>query len=178
MRFFLILNSASCPTCKSAGCLVSVGRISYSISSVRSKYCGHTFSSEFTCVTPTDAHRLPNPDSPLCFAPQATASIFSSIPLTGWSFFLAFTLRGTAEARTRTRMSERFLFIIPPWWNSPPSTNSRRVRLSIEPGGLPRHGRLHSTRKWEGRNAGLPLAGHLSPTILVWRYLQSEPELS
>ena len=64
IRSLVILNSASWPIGKTAAC-PSVGLISYSISSVRNRYCGHNFSSEFTCVMPADAHTAPRPVIPL-----------------------------------------------------------------------------------------------------------------
>src|SRR5580692_2823228 len=47
------------------------------MSSVRSIYCGHNFSSELTLVMPTEAHTLPSPVMPCSLAPHGTASIFS-----------------------------------------------------------------------------------------------------
>src|SRR3984885_16210708 len=83
------------------------------MSSVRNRYRGPTFSCEFTCVMPADAHNVPRPASPRCFAPQGTASIFSRMPFpTSFLFLLSFADNGIAQVRVRKRMSELLAFMI------------------------------------------------------------------
>src|SRR5580704_9027749 len=89
------------------------------MSSVITIYCGHSFSSEFTCVMPAEAHTVPKPVMPFSFAPQGTASIFSNKALSGCFFFFSSALRGTAETRTRAKMSAVLTFITPPWTYHP-----------------------------------------------------------
>src|ERR1700751_4346096 len=83
------------------------------MSSVRSKYCGHNCSCEFTCSTPTDAHKLPTPETPRCLAPQGTDCMLSSMPLLP---FLSFPTE-TEEAinsMESTANNDPLTFITPP----------------------------------------------------------------
>src|SRR3984885_4575275 len=83
------------------------------MSSVRNRYCGHSFSLEFTWVIPAEAQRVPSPASPRCLAPQGTASIFSRMPFsTSFLFLLSFADNGIAQVRVRKRTSELLAFMI------------------------------------------------------------------
>src|SRR5260370_898305 len=94
------------------GCLPSTGRMWYSTSSVRSRYCGHSFSLELTAVTPAEAKMLPSPVKPLSLAPQGTASIFSSMPLSAPRFFLSAPLEeGTIRTSSMAVNTEIFMLI-------------------------------------------------------------------
>src|SRR5260370_11335679 len=95
-RFFLSLNSPSCPTGRITACFMSQRRMWYSISSARSRYCGHNCSCEFTCSTPIDANTLPKPVRPRCLAPQGTACMLSNMAL--WACFFLSLLAALGEA--------------------------------------------------------------------------------
>src|SRR6266478_3919619 len=99
------------------------------MSSLRRRYCWHSFSSEFTWVIPAEAHIVPKPAKPRCFAPHGTDSILSNIALGATFFFFGPALRGTAETSARPMIVKDLMFILPP------------LRSSCS----------NSTHKWEGR---------------------------
>ena len=65
-------------------------------------------------MIPADAHMVPKPDRPLCFAPQGTDSILSNIALGATFFFFGPALRGAAEASARATITKDLIFILPP----------------------------------------------------------------
>src|ERR1700693_4335704 len=67
-------------------------------------YCGHSFSSEFTCVTPTEPHRLPSPVNPRSLAPHGTASILSIM-----ARLACFFLSAANPGRAIRRLSETII---------------------------------------------------------------------
>src|ERR1700733_14146119 len=83
------------------------------MSSVRSRYCGQSFSFELRCVMPADPHRAPKPAKPVCFAPHGTASIFSRMPLSAPFFFLSCALNGRAEMKASKRTHVLLIFMTP-----------------------------------------------------------------
>src|SRR5258708_30993307 len=89
------------------------------MSLVRRRYCGHNFSSEFTWVIPAEPHTAPSPVKPRSFAPQGTASIFSSMALASGFFFLPPAVAGMAgimhKASTTNDKADNLNFIIPPF---------------------------------------------------------------
>src|ERR1700757_3723130 len=63
---------------------------------------------------PTEAQMLPRPVTPFCFAPHGTASIFSSIALSGCFFFPSPALPGIAANRTSDETRRVLILMVPP----------------------------------------------------------------
>src|SRR5580698_6661537 len=93
------------------GCLLSFGRMWYSRSSVRNKYCGHNFSFEETLVTPTDPHTAPNPFRPFCFMPHGNDCMLSIMPRGGFFLSLAAALVGSSIDSASAPMTNMVAFI-------------------------------------------------------------------
>src|SRR5262249_39116226 len=133
------------------------------MSSVRTRYCGHSFSSEFTCVIPTEPYKLPSPDSPRCFAPQGTDCMLSSMPLGATFFFLALAVMGKVQASARVIVTADMTFIDPPCMHSPLRTHCRWNQTTVHGKRLGRAGakevRLPCCRFAGYRIGGLGVGG-------------------
>src|SRR5882672_1322320 len=110
------------------------------------------------CVMPTEAQMLPKPVTPFCLAPHGTASIFSSMALSGWFFFfLSPALRGNAASRTSDETRKVLILIKPPGvcalFTPRPGRCLRPQKRQSFP--VAKQSKLHG--EWDGRYAAFPI---------------------
>src|ERR1700758_3609868 len=121
-------------------------------------YCGHSFSSEFTCVTPTEPHRLPSPVNPCSLAPQGTASIFSIMARLA-CFFLSAANPGRAIRRVSETIIGTLRFI--------QASGKAFLHLQVLPSDSPLKQRGRKTLRSFSRASANRYLGLDSPTFAV-----------